>query len=231
MESSDLDKLIKIAPALLGILTILVGIATSVIVHIKQKRKDRKIANRETYLKLELASIDLFRFEADKLEIIRPIWEGSKKRKTITVKSPDHSSNKTTDNHIVGIKAEDLVRMNYVCQILNLFELSLKFREEKVLPKDVFGSWVAWYYLLINAPGFPEIWEDVKWDYIPDLRKIINEGLKIVGNSSNSSDDEKRSKFYKKVSEIVKCDIVADWTDNTEDTPYDDYWEKNKIHL
>lgn len=155
--------------------------------------KDRRTANRETYQKLELASIDLFRFEAVNIDIIRPLWE-----------EKAELPNKETAEHIVS--------MNYVCQILNLFEMAIRFRKEKIMPREVFGSWVVWYYNLATAPHFQQFWEDVMWDYTSDLRSILDKGISLV--NMNLDEDECLSDFFLYVGDELNCKYIRQWPEN-----------------
>ncbi len=157
-----------------------------------EKRKDRKQANRESYEELEFASIDLFRFEAENIDLIRPIWEENRE-------IPDKKT------------AEFIVLMNYVCQMLNLFEMALKFRRDKILRPEVFGTWIAWFQLLVCAPGFPEIWKEVRMDYLPELRKIMDGGVRIA--LKETDEDVIEEQFYAFVSTIVKCKIITQWVE------------------
>ncbi|KAA3641498.1 MAG: GNAT family N-acetyltransferase [Bacteroidetes bacterium] len=189
------------------ILSLFIAVATFIIARAIEKMRDRRTANREIYQKLELASIDLFRFEARNLDLIRPVWE-----KDTNLPAPGTAEFKATTN--------------YVCQMLNLFEIAIKFRQDRILPPDVFGSWVAWFHDLVTAPGFPLFWEDQKWDYLPQLRHIMNAGLKLKAEETDPEVIE--SKFYEYVSHVLKCDIVRGWTEEGENTPYDDFWDRNK---
>ena len=148
------------ADTIVQVVSIMGATATFIIAQSVQKNRDRKLANREVYQQLELASIDLFRFEAGNVELIRPIWE---KDKEIPSKNT----------------AEYIVLMNYVCQILNLFEIAIRFRKDKTLLPDVFESWIAWFQLLVSSPGFPEIWQDIRMDYLTELRTIMDGGIQI----------------------------------------------------
>lgn len=171
-------------------LSIIFGFVIFIITHILSKMRDRAVANRETYQILELASIELFRFEANHIEIIRPVWEDS-------VPVPPEG------------KAEHIVVIDYVCQILNLFEMAIRFRKEGVVPPQVFGSWVIWFYNLSNAPHFPEIWEEVRWDYTIDLREIINEGVRL--KKEKLDEEERREQFFINVSKIFRCKAISDY--------------------
>ena len=171
--------------------SIIVAVLTFIVAHIISRAKDRRTANRETYQRLELASIDLFRFEADHIEAIRPIWEEN-------VPVPDMES------------AEYIVTMDYVCQILNLFEMAIRLRKERIVPPEVFGSWVIWYYNVANAPHFEQIWNEVMWDYTSDLRLIMHEGVLL--KNAETDEDTRLEKFFSHVSNLLKCKDIKSWT-------------------
>lgn len=142
----------------------------------EQSRKELKEARREIYQRLELASIELFRFEADHIELIRPLWEAA-------AKLPDQGT------------AEDEAFCNYVCQHLNLHEMAIRFRLDNVMEAEVFISWIAWFWKLSTAPRFPQIWTRMKNDYIPVLQDTYNQGVKIA---STAGDREAKYKEFKK---------------------------------
>jgi hypothetical protein len=164
------------------------------------RRDSNKAANREIYQQLEMASINLFQFEADHLDIIRPVWEEG-------VALPPEGS------------AERVAVTDYVCQILNLFEMAIRFRMENVMPPSVFGSWVIWYYALGNTPHFPEIWQECRLDYAPDLRQIMNKAVEL--SSEEPDEDKRRRLFFDFVSEVSHCEDVKHWLDevHSESTP------------
>ncbi len=197
MQTVSSDVLVQIA-------AILVATGTFIVAQSFQRARDRKIARRDVYQKLEFASMDLFRFEADHLDLIRPVWEAG---------------------HPIPKKgtAEYTATMNYVCQLLNLFELALKFRQDKTMPADIFGSWVAWFYLLLRAPGFPGIWEDTRWNYLPQLRHLLDGGLKILNTEPDPQVQE--SRFYEYTSFLLQCAILQQWTAKETDHPFDAFWK------
>ena len=53
---------------LINLSTVIVAVVTFFITQRSENIKNRKVANREIYMNLELAAIDLFRFEADHIE-------------------------------------------------------------------------------------------------------------------------------------------------------------------
>lgn len=178
-------------------ISIIIAALTFVIAQAFEKKKDRKQANRESYQQLEFASIDLFRFEAENIDLIRPIWEDDKE-------IPGRNT------------AEYIVLMNYVCQMLNLFEMALRFRKDKTLLPEVFGTWIAWFQLLICSPGFRIIWKDVRMDYLPELREIMDGGIQIA--QKETDEDQIEEKFYLLVSSILKCDKISNWIKSKTDS-------------
>jgi hypothetical protein len=138
-----------------------------------QGRRDTRNKRREIYQNLELASVDIFRFEAQNSTIVEKVWFAGKLPKKGTVEY-------------------ETVRA-YVYQILNLFEMAVRFRRQGIMPNDVFGSWVIWFYDLCSAPGFSALWPDMRWNYLPELREILTEGLTIT---SRHDAEAARQKFF-----------------------------------
>lgn len=96
-----------------------------------------------------------------------------------------------------------------MCQILNLFEIAIRLRKEGVVPREVFGSWVIWYYEVINSPHFEQIWDEVMPDYTSDLRSIINKGISL---SHTVPDENARLRdFFSHVAHILDCREVSRW--------------------
>ena len=157
---------------------IVVGTATLFLATQYQGRRELEAAQREIYQRLELASIELFRFEANHIDLIRPLWVAG-------TKAPVKKS------------AEEMAYHNYVCQILNLHEMALRFRVEKIMPDEVFESWIAWFWSLSSAPGFSPIWEDLKEHYIKNLRETFDDGVRIANGPGD--DDAKHTEFRRRL--------------------------------
>jgi|ERR1041385_165753 hypothetical protein len=170
-------------------MVVVMAVLTLVITTWDTHRRDRQAANRSTYQRLELAAIDLFRFEAQETEVIRPLWQ-------LGIPEPVEGT------------AEAIVFMNYVCQILNLFEMAMRFRRQKVIPSEVFASWVSWYFLVCGAPGFSAIWRNVRFDYTPDLRAILDQGVTLT---QLENPDMARASFYRHVGELLDCPVILTW--------------------
>lgn len=127
----------------------------------RQQRSDRELAQRdrarsqfEIYQRLELASIDLHRFEADHLDLIRPLYTGSG-----APKDP----------------AAMHAYTNYVSQILILFELQIELYCNELVDRKILQTWRPWFNELGLAPGFPALWSDgVAENYSERLQNVMN---------------------------------------------------------
>ncbi|NVO09103.1 MAG: GNAT family N-acetyltransferase [Bacteroidales bacterium] len=164
-------------------ISLLIAVLTFIIKERSDIKRELRIANRETYQKLELASIDLFRFDAINIELSSILWG---------------------DYEIPLDSGKRYAYLNYVCQILNLFEMSIRFKKEKVMPAEVFGSWVIWYYDLCERKNFKPIWSDVKMNYTCDLRKIIEKGI-------CDAKEGRKKDFFAYVAREVNYNQIAKW--------------------
>jgi hypothetical protein len=190
------DLLIKSGSILISA----VGIAFTFVMGSEQANRNSR---RQLYQTLELQSVELFRFECEKSELVRGLWFKEKES--------------------FGSKPEDPVLRyqirQYACQILNLFEMATRFRSSRVLPEDVFGSWVIWIWELCNCKQFQDLWlddDDLPSNYVRDLRDIITAGVGIAIRDE-VSDVEKRAKFFEKVAERLNCWEIEEWFSHHDD--------------
>ncbi len=144
--------------------------------NVDSSRRENEIANRELYQRFEFASIDIFRFEAQHVELIGPLW----------VKDAELPKEGSADR---------IAFMNYVCQMMNLFEMGVYFRKRAIVPADIFGSWVAWFFSVSQAPGFPAIWKAIENDYIGELSQIMRAGFILNVWETGASAIERRGLF------------------------------------
>jgi len=172
---------IMLTEANVGCAAIFVGLITFILTKILDYRQERRIANREIYQRLELAAIEIFRFDACQINTIKPLWD-----KNIAIPPKD--------------TAEHIAFINYVCQILNLFEMIIRFRKERIIPTEIFESWISWFYSLSCAPHFPDVWFEVRWDYTKDLRIILNYSVSLSFSEPNEM--KRRKDFYYFVSDL-----------------------------
>jgi hypothetical protein len=97
--------------------------------------------------------------------------------------------------------------------MLNLFEMATRFRTLRVLPEDVFGSWVIWIWELCNCKQFQDFWldeDDLPSNYVRDFREVITAGVEIAIRGEGS-EQKKRSDFFGKVAERLNCWEIEQW--------------------
>jgi GNAT superfamily N-acetyltransferase len=156
---------------------------------ISTSKKQRKIEKTRMYQQLELASIDLFRWEIANKKTILKISEEYKKEK-------EHRNISDEDKEFME---------GYYFQTMNLFELCISSAEEQTLPGKEFGTWLPWIHKLANEDGFKEIWPEVKTNYTPECRKIMDDAMK------NSSEND----FIVEICNVEKYNLKADeWRKN-----------------
>ncbi|MBN2152089.1 MAG: hypothetical protein JW839_11620 [Candidatus Lokiarchaeota archaeon] len=181
--------------------TVLGGFAVSLISWLLQKRKETELMHRELYQQIELASIDLFRFEGENEELISYIWENKE--------IPPRDS------------AKYYCITEYTGQILNLFEMTCRFKKQKVIEDQVFGSWVKWFFDMWFAPNFPSFWEAMQLNYTDELQAIMACGRKVreTFNESNRPYEEMEESllrtFYNDVGIFTKSKVIANWLDKS----------------
>jgi len=81
------------------------------------------------YRQLELESIKLFRFEIENVELARIIWNDE-----ITFEELQKNTNKLFQV------------LQHICQTLNLFEMTIRFKKDGIVHEDVFESWEVWIF-------------------------------------------------------------------------------------
>jgi hypothetical protein len=170
----------------LGNVVTILGAPAAVYAWWVSKRRDRHLQRRELYQSLELASLDLFRFEAEHPELVEALWvEGS------LPPDADVTARYTAEN--------------YAAQFLNLFEIAVRLRSEGALPEEAFGSWVAWIWSVAGAPGFAALWPSLRPHYVERLRTLMDEALELQDQPGGEA------AFYAAVGRMFECPIVREW--------------------
>jgi hypothetical protein len=183
------DLLIHSASILISAL----GIAFTYVMRSEQTNRNSK---QQLYQTLELQSIELFRFECEHPDLVQRLWFEEKQ---------DFGSLPT------DLALKYCIRQ-YACQMLNLFEMATRFRTLRVLPEDVFGSWVIWIWELCNCKQFQDFWlddDDLPSNYVRDFREIITTGVEIANR--DETEQKKRSDFFADVAERLNCWEIEHW--------------------
>ena len=80
------------------------------------------------------------------------------------------------------------------------------------MPPDVFGSWVIWFYDLCSADNFPAVWEDLRFNYLPDLRDIMDTCISIIAQQKRQgTPDAARKQFFDFMATRFEDDIIKSW--------------------
>lgn len=182
--------------AMLQILTVLIA----VFVYFRESNREKSIARREIYQKLELASVDLFRFE---FENAKKLW--------------CFYSDFTEDRFPEKTSYEYWALQEYVCQIMNLFEMIVEFKKQKIIDTQVFLSWIQWFWDISNAQNFLPIWSDIRMNYTVPLRNAMDAGIAFARReksdtkeqmgSERDSSDVMYEEFLRKIGQQFDCDV------------------------
>ncbi|SOD17417.1 hypothetical protein [Nitrosomonas ureae] len=174
--------------------TIFVGL-TAVIVSIFIGIINKRSTEQQTYQLLELAAIELFRFESHNSSICSLLHkEKGVKLQNMRIKTQ------------IEFEA-------YITQVLNLFEIAIKYRLQKIFPADAFASWLPWMLEICGYATFRINWkEKFKPHYTNDLIIIIDTGIKCIEENRNKSQDSIKDEFYNRVAIIFKNDMtIKNW--------------------
>jgi len=170
----------------------LLGVMATLFVFIAQSRRAARVEQQENYLRLELASNDLFRFEADNATALEPYNDLTKPS------GPDDPA------------AARFARSFYF-MTLNLFEISVRMRRDRTIAPEVFGSWVVWYYDTLTSWFFRQEWPDLRENYTPEIRAVFDP---FVAQFDPAEDDDARKRrFFDHVGKTIHCNVVRKWLD------------------
>lgn len=170
-------------------------------------------SRQQIYQTLELELLRLFQFECDHPELVARLW------------FPTLSSFGRAINVPQEVRNYELKQ--YICQILNLFEMACRFHKQRVFEADVFGSWVIWMWELCKEEVFQNWWpgeEGIEYNYVMAFREIINAGIyfasqapssernsEALASSSDSAADRRRSFFKFVASAMNDLEYLSQW--------------------
>jgi hypothetical protein len=186
----------------------IVGIVSAAIAIIisnrQQAYKEQQASRDQIYQQLELESNNLFRFEVENVKLARIIWDNE-----VT------SFDRLQEDKDLAYKV-----LAYLCQVLNLMEMAVRFRKNGIAHEDVYLSWEVWIFDLCKSEIFLNYWylRDLKKHYIASFQDIIEDGLNRhhrakIGAFSNRGDRE--SGELKDFRRLVKKRLKG----NTRDDP------------
>lgn len=188
---------IAIASALIALAAFVVAFRGA-----KVSRADTlRVEKSNAYLALEIASSEVFKYEADKSEVLAPYREV---RASDGEREALHADRKAA-----------LTAYNLYFQTLNLFEVCARFRRQDIIEHGVFASWVAWFYDTLDDWYFRDQWHDLRTNYTDDVRDIFDLGMKVFekyGDHDEPNIDAARKKlFYAWVGQHMQCTEIETW--------------------
>ena len=139
----------------------LVSIVVGIIVFVVSSHMTRNITKREVYQRLELASIDLFRFEMGKNKTAWRLYDSSFSVSTVGKDSQEGQE-----------------VLNHVTQLLNLFEMCVELRNDKIVDNKIFSTWLKWIFEIASLDNFQYLWkENLHNHYTDHLGELIRTKL------------------------------------------------------
>lgn len=196
-------QLINNTAQIIGIVIAATMIVVTILVNARQANDT---AQQTIYQTLEIESVKLFRFECDHPYLVAQLW------------FPTEAAKMEESQRIPECVREYQLRQ-YVCQILNLFEMALRFRKKGISEPEVFGSWIIWMWELCREEVFQRHWigvDGINTNYVKDFRKLIDEGIAIA-RRENGDEFSKRTAFFEYIStaSLGGCSHAKHWLVDT----------------
>lgn len=160
-----------------------------------------RVEKSNAYLQLEVASSDVFKYEAEHGELLEPY-------RAVRASEGERKA-------LLANRQHALHAYNLYFQTLNLFEVCARFRRQDIIEHGVFASWVAWFYDTLDDWYFRDQWHDLRGNYTDDVRDIFDLGMKVFekfGNHDEPNIDAARKKlFYEWVGQHMQCTEIGTW--------------------
>lgn len=170
------------------------------------RRDSLRVEKSTAYLALEVASSDIFRYEAENFDRLAPYRDMFASPGDIKALTASDSENA-------------IIAYNLYFQTLNLFEVCARFRRQEVIEHEVFASWVTWFYDTLDDWFFRNQWPDLRGNYTADVRDIFDLGLKIFSDMpverhhvrGDAMDEARRREFFRQVATVMDCEEIEGW--------------------
>lgn len=184
--------------SIVSIVFALIAILISIIVSFIKGNRDDK---NKMYLRLEFASIEFFKWEAEnRIELvkirqaIKDKWEEDNVKDYII---PNNIGMRKQIEKIITPE-EDILLETWCTQGLNLFELMIENTLEGKFPVDIFGTWLPWIFEFAKEYGFKQMWRSRLWlHYSSDCGTIIDKAIEISDKSKFITEIKKENKKFK----------------------------------
>jgi hypothetical protein len=206
--------------------------ATMVIVTNRHNAENADDTQRQLiYQTLELESVRLFRFECEHPELVARLWYPERPALPETMRYPE--------------EVREFQLREYICQILNLFEMACRFRSQRIFEAEVFKSWVIWMWELCNEKAFQVQWKqkELNLNYVERLREIIDAGIHFatgcpagagaadsLAQTPTISPSDRRRAFFRYVGRVLNDEAYVElWLDRsaTDASKFEEFWPKS----
>ena len=194
--------------AILAALIAFAAFATALLFSRSARKDALRVEKSGAYLSLEVASSDVFKYEAEHSEKLAPY-------RLLRVSA-------TARKKAIADVANAVFAYNLYFQTLNLFEVCARFRRQDVIEHEVFASWVTWFYDTLDDWYFRDQWADLRGNYTDDVRDIFDLGIALFeefGDSADAATDrQRRQRFFEWVAAQMQCTEIRDWQGKIETT-------------
>lgn len=184
MEPSTLFQLIITNMTLIVQTITSTVLILSLIITFKEFQKSIRTRRQDLYMRLELASIDIF-----KMEILNP--------KLMKIREREFDPEKLTD-----LEEERLYEL-YLASLLNLFEIHFNLKLTNDIDTPVFASWLPWLYEICQTSYFKKAWKHLQKHYVPKFRDFINSLLEVIDSTAGDK-IAGENKFYEEASRLLR---------------------------
>ena len=179
-----MDNLLALVAIGMSILSLFI----SAITYGWSEQRERRVEKSTAYLNLEVNSSEVFRYAAEKAKVLKPL------------RCAEEGEYCLPDGEALDEAQETAENLYY--QSLNLFEVCARFRRQQIVEPEVFASWVAWFYEVLEGWYFRKIWDDeLRENYTEDVRAIFDAGCDIFESTIPNLD--RKDAFYRAVDDIM----------------------------
>lgn len=182
-----------------GVVVSAIGI---VFTYLMRTEQANRTANVQIYQTLELQSVELFRFEADHPDLVEKLWFG-----------PIPPSLLSEEVQLTPAEEAELyVLRQYVCQMLNLFEMAYRFRVRGIMEAEVYGSWVIWMWELCESQVFCAFWrhpDGLPSNYVKGFSNAMERGVRL--RLTEPSEEKRKAIFFDQLAKDIGCPEIKEW--------------------
>lgn len=199
------------------------GIGIALVTFYFQNRAQLKAQRHDVYQNLEIESNEIFKFEASHRDEILGFKSRIAAASFVAEQARGDMDGKAAEKYMLARK--------YYENTCNIFEVAARLRRADIVPHEVFGSWVAWYFDTLCEWGFRAAWGDLRDNYTSEMRSVFDDFVTRLikqwdipaaraangGEAllpSDSDVEALRRDFYRHVGTYFHCKAILNWLDD-----------------